>query len=373
MINTSNVSPSKNDIIRPFPLMIDSFLKSMSSSIQMTLGSLRAKCFDSSLLSKISEPPSFNFNLFHKEEVVNNLINSYNSAKVSFIEKKRERELIQHKKVKKSKRKEQSLIRIKLNQIYIKNTSLKYYPLLSSINENDFTIELVKRMFEEYKYFDIITNKNYYQKISTVNESNDTMQSLFLEEKDKLNLYKIKENETEVNPFKLLHNYYKNIKLCVLTIQKNFKGKKKQSLNEVQCEILVRLIQSCNIISEFILSKRETTIQNNNYSSYPIPRRNGLFECEFCHHSYKTGQSLGGHISRVHPNQSNKYKQKIEKRNERELNRKALFEIKKKLFKKYNLDLEYLIGKNQKKYISSFLKQHKVEYLKLRKEKRSIN
>ena len=32
--------------------------------------------------------------------------------------------------------------------------------------------------------------------------------------------------------------------------------------------------------------------------------------CEFCNKAYSNGQGLGGHMSRIHPNQSYKYKEK---------------------------------------------------------------
>lgn len=57
------------------------------------------------------------------------------------------------------------------------------------------------------------------------------------------------------------------------------------------------------------------------------------YKCPNCEHpTFKTGQSLGGHVAKVHPGMSNKYKEKIEKRNERQEKRALLERAKVKYF-----------------------------------------
>ena len=88
------------------------------------------------------------------------------------------------------------------------------------------------------------------------------------------------------------------------------------------------------------------------------------YKCDFCPRIFKNGQALGGHISQSHPNQSDKYKQKIEIRKSRTDRRELLYEARRRLFKAYNIDLDYLIKNKRKNEIKNFIKMHKVEYKK---------
>ena len=86
-----------------------------------------------------------------------------------------------------------------------------------------------------------------------------------------------------------------------------------------------------------------------------IPLMN-TYKCDFCERVFKNGQALGGHISQSHPKQSNKYKQKIEIRNSRTDRRELLYEARRRLFKAYNIDLDYLIKNKRKNEIKNFWK-----------------
>ena len=88
------------------------------------------------------------------------------------------------------------------------------------------------------------------------------------------------------------------------------------------------------------------------------------FKCDFCDRVFKNGQALGGHISQSHPNKSDKYKQKIEIRNSRSDRREILYNTRRKLFKKYNIDLDYLIKNKRKNAIKAFIRAHKIQYKK---------
>ena len=48
------------------------------------------------------------------------------------------------------------------------------------------------------------------------------------------------------------------------------------------------------------------------------------FHCDACNEDFQTGQALGGHMSRVHPGQSNSYARKIQRREERTFDRELL-------------------------------------------------
>ena len=89
--------------------------------------------------------------------------------------------------------------------------------------------------------------------------------------------------------------------------------------------------------------------------------------CEFCNKAYSNGQGLGGHMSRIHPNQSYKYKDKIRIRREREVKRENLLNIKRNLFKKYGFEYDKLVSEKNKSFIQKFLSEHNEEYKNIRK------
>ena len=117
-------------------------------------------------------------------------------------------------------------------------------------------------------------------------------------------------------------------------------------------------ISSPNDNNNILISNQKTAL-----FKAKIPLVN-TYKCEFCDRVFKNGQALGGHISQSHPKQSYKYKQKIEIRNSRTDRRELLYEARRRLFKAYNIDLEYLIKNKRKNEIKNFIKIHKLEYKK---------
>ena len=112
-----------------------------------------------------------------------------------------------------------------------------------------------------------------------------------------------------------------------------------------------------NILSSnennILINKPKTAIFKAN-----IPMAN-TYKCDFCDRIFKNGQALGGHISQSHPKQSYKYKQKIEIRNSRTERREILYEARRRLFKGYNIDLDYLLKNKKKDDIKNFIIFHK--------------
>ena len=71
-------------------------------------------------------------------------------------------------------------------------------------------------------------------------------------------------------------------------------------------------------------------------------------------------------MSRNHPNQSEKYKEKLSIRNKRLKSRKRLIKIKRLLFSKYNLSYDNFVKNNEKVKIRKFLLSHKDEYRRMK-------
>ena len=88
-----------------------------------------------------------------------------------------------------------------------------------------------------------------------------------------------------------------------------------------------------------------------------------IFKCEFCDFNSNSGQALGGHMSRKHPNKSNNYSLKKMIRNQRETNRHIIHKARKELLSKYNYDYDELIHDKEKKIIfKNIRKDNKKEY-----------
>jgi hypothetical protein len=89
------------------------------------------------------------------------------------------------------------------------------------------------------------------------------------------------------------------------------------------------------------------------------------FKCNLCHESFSNGQGLGGHMSRKHPNQSEKFIMKKKTRDRRIHKRMTLYEAKKKLLLTLNEDIDEILNDkvNGKKIIKDLVNENRKEYL----------
>ena len=54
--------------------------------------------------------------------------------------------------------------------------------------------------------------------------------------------------------------------------------------------------------------KKVKIIQNHNTNISELKNKSSSYQCPFCNKCFEKGQGLGGHMSRHHPKQSEKYK-----------------------------------------------------------------
>ena len=176
--------------------------------------------------------------------------------------------------------------------------------------------------------------------------------------------------------------YEKSI-YCISEIKRNIKNRIKKIKSIGLSNQLLNIIKFHNELRELFLSKYKKN-QNNNinkieqkdeghnfitYAQFYLQNNGGkTFECEVCRKKFVNHQTLGGHMSKVHPNCSEKYKKLSNIRKQREGKRKKLDLVKAKLFEKYNLDYESMKKKDEKEKIKSFIKEHQKEYEILRRK-----
>ncbi len=329
--------------------------------------------------------------LFQSKED-NNIITENGVEYIHFLKKKRKlkaeslkrnskkKETKKKKTIKNTKKLDKTQINVQLNQIEINGFSLVKFPAVNNIPLEDLSINLYVRMLVEENYFEVV-NK-YISDIPPLNEeklNKQTSINKFRKIKNILNnLYLIEENENENNPVNIIKNYYHQIKDTLLLIQKNFVGKKKSICNIKLCEILEKLIKSCNYLTNTLTDykkiglhyKNDNNNKNKNLSkAFSKDRKKNHYKvyiCEICNKALSNGQGLGGHMSRNHPNQSEKYKEKLSIRNKRLKSRKRLITIKKMLFSKYNLNYDTFVKNKEKIKIRKFLLSHKDEYRRMK-------
>ncbi len=289
-----------------------------------------------------------------------------------------------------------------LNQISVKGKSISKFPVVS-MNEEDLEIQLLSKMLTETEYFTIVDK--YYINTPVLDEekyNKPCYGKIFQKEKEKIkDLYLVGDNENENNPVNLIKNFYKQIKNNILEIQNNYFKKDNTNLNKISenrnkelCNQLEKLIISCNAITNTITDYKKSGLkrkaynasienENNNKSGSDSRKDSNTsssnsfnkqkqkhfktYLCEFCNKAYSNGQGLGGHMSRIHPNQSYKYKDKIRIRRERENKRENLVNIKRELFSKYGFNYDSLLDNKNKNFIQNFLHEHDEEYKNKRK------
>ena len=304
-----------------------------------------------------------------------------------------------------------------LNQISVNGVSISKFPVVS-MNEDDLEVQLLSKMLTETDYFTIVDK--YYINIPVLDEekySKPLYDKIFKKEKEKISdLYIIGKNINENNPINLIRNFYSQIKSKILQIQKNYLSNNKQEINSNKelCKELEKLITSCNAITNTVtdykksglkrkvfqeendndkknvvniicinkdnninkdnsdMDNNDESLDENNLLNKKRKQKKKHFKtylCEFCNKAYSNGQGLGGHMSRIHPNQSYKYKDKIRIRREREEKRENLLNIKRDLFKKYGFDYDKLSTEKNKALIQKFLSEHNEEYKTIRKNR----
>jgi hypothetical protein len=112
--------------------------------------------------------------------------------------------------------------------------------------------------------------------------------------------------------------------------------------------------------------KDNEDLKKNNFNNYDDCNGNG-FTCNICGLSFNNGQGLGGHMSRKHPNQSEKYQKKKLTRERRNNNREIIYRAKRILLKRFKQDYDHLINfSNGRRIIKKLVRENRDEYLTIK-------
>ena len=182
-------------------------------------------------------------------------------------------------------------------------------------------------------------------------------------------------NTLSLSPLKLFEEKIKNFKNSFTAMQNDYISRSRKILNyELFSQVtkdLTELNLLCDSLVDCASELNKCTSKRNKKKNRNYSQEN--YDCTMCHRSFDTGQGLGGHMSRMHPNCSVQYKIKMKVRKSRSKERQLLQEAKKRLLTEYNYDYSTLIAVGQKKIIKKILFEHRKEYKdiqsQLKKEK----
>lgn len=244
-----------------------------------------------------------------------------------------------------------------LNEVSINGYRLQSFPFVN-LNEDFYSVNLTNKLMMNKKYFQVIKAPGHLRKASSL--YNNKTVSIADMKANKVYFY---ENETSVK--KIIERFYSDIKEILRLIEKNYLNKRNKIYNERNCYFLEILIRNCNEFINFVqLLPREHRIVFNRIRA-TNKRHMKVFICDFCQQIFKNGQSLGGHISQKHPQQSLKYKNKLEIRKQRTTQRNMIILCRKKILYQYGYNYELLMQKKNMHLIRSVINAHKEEYKKL--------
>ena len=286
-----------------------------------------------------------------------------------------------------SKSKDENQKNIFLNQVIVNEIKLNNFPIIEEINLNDYMIPVNEKILDKGEFFTAIIEEIEINKNNLIPKNFEigNIKTFFGILSDKNHLYDdiLKEiyddleceKRNKILLRKIIKSIYDKCKSIICDIKRNIKNRKVKSTNENLSNKLYILMKIHNDIYNEYLSANNVIIEENenkNFNTYKklflekLESKN--FKCEICNQKFYNYQSLGGHMSKIHPDQSEKYKEKMIVRKNREDQRKLLEKVKKKLLEKYNMDYNLIKNKDEKVKIKRFIKEHYKEYNMIKKK-----
>lgn len=280
-------------------------------------------------------------------------------------------------------------IEINLGKIVVNDTILNNFPIINLNNSNKYNIALSENILNNDDFFTAIkeTTKEDEKNNMNIEEEENTIvpdkfilnidENIFDNLKDLMNneQKKLYSNCKQIMFKKVIEIIYDKCLNLILEIKRNIKNRVKKSKSFDLSNLLHNIFKLHNeLYNKYLISLNKQPIEENTkeyftYADEYIKNSNGkTYKCEVCLKEFVNFHKLGGHMSKMHPNCSEKYKKQNDIRKQREGNRKVLDYVKEKLFEKYNLNYRKMKKNDEKEKIKSFIKAHQKEYEILRRK-----
>jgi hypothetical protein len=398
--NNSNTNQSQNNNITGYIPYADNFPTNFFQPNKISI-------INNSDINNTSQFNSFNnnqslsnqnnFNPYNnnKINIFNN--NNINSPKIETVNKNEETDadLIQglsgkyiHNKDNSEDNIKSKEILINLGKIVVNDQVLNNFPIINLTNLNKYDIPLTEKMLNNDDFFTAIKENKDDENQMPIEEEDEKKEIIadnFILDIDENIFNNLKEfmsyeerkryiNYKQLMLRKLIEKLYNKSVDIILEIKRNIKNKVKKSKNFELSNSLSNVFKLHNeLYNKYLISQNKQPINENKeyytYIQYFIDNSNGkTYKCEICSKEFINFHKLGGHMSKVHPNCSEKYKKQNDTRKQREGNRKVLDYVKEKLFEKYNLNYRKMKQNDEKDKIKIFIKAHQKEYEILRRK-----
>jgi hypothetical protein len=222
----------------------------------------------------------------------------------------------------------------------LKQTHVAKIKEKSPSKKNQNTLTRLNFIIDSYLYKKIFTRQ--YKKSFESSPNNNLLHPLIVFEEKVVNFK---------NTFNKMQDDYISRSKKVLNKDLLFEVNKKMKDINLLCDILV------DCVSEYT----KNTSKSNKNKKIKIQYQEN-YDCNICHRKFQTGQGLGGHMSRMHPNCSEQYKSKMKIRKSRDKQRAILQEAKKKILLANGHDYLKLKASGEKKLIKKILFQNKKDF-----------
>ena len=398
--NNSNTNQSQNNNITGYIPYADNFPTNFFQPNKISI-------INNSDINNTSQFNSFNnnqslsnqnnFNPYNNNKINIFNHNNINSPKIETVNKNEETDadLIQglsgkyiHNKDNSEDNIKSKEILINLGKIVVNDQVLNNFPIINLTNLNKYDIPLTEKMLNNDDFFTAIKENKDDENQMPIEEEDekkeiiadnyilDIDENIFNNLKEFMSYEERKRyiNYKQLMLRKLIEKLYNKSVDIILEIKRNIKNKVKKSKNFELSNSLSNVFKLHNeLYNKYLISQNKQPINENKeyytYIQYFIDNSNGkTYKCEICSKEFINFHKLGGHMSKVHPNCSEKYKKQNDTRKQREGNRKVLDYVKEKLFEKYNLNYRKMKQNDEKDKIKIFIKAHQKEYEILRRK-----
>ena len=280
-------------------------------------------------------------------------------------------------------------IEINLGQIVVNDMVLNDFPIIELNNPNKYNFFISENILNNDDFFTAIKKLKEDSKDSMNIEEDEKEKNIVPDNyvinideniynnlKESLNNDKIKSyaNIKQLMLKKVIELLYDRCLYLIMEIRRNIKNRVKKIKSFELSNSLQNLFKLHNeLYNKYLISINKNPYQENKeyftyMQDYLQNSKGKTYKCEICLKEFINFHKLGGHMSKMHPNCSEKYKKQNDIRKQREGNRKVLDHVKEKLFQKYNLDYRKMKKNDEKEKIKSFIKSHQKEYEILRRK-----